>query len=125
MQPSAIRATAGLSERMSRMSRSRRDGGRGKIASAYTKAGFGEAAYQQRLARMGLQLGGRWVVVGQESLTTNQHILHLLLTVFTAGLWAPVWFIRAMQGNKRRAWEPPPPSPPQAWPTPPPNPGRS
>lgn len=35
-------------------------------------------------------------------LTANQHILHLLLTVFTAGLWAPVWIIRAMQGNARR-----------------------
>jgi hypothetical protein len=32
-------------------------------------------------------------------LTPNQHILHLLLTVFTAGLWAPVWFIRAWRGN--------------------------
>jgi hypothetical protein len=32
-------------------------------------------------------------------LTANQHILHLLLTVFTFGLWAPVWFIRAMRGN--------------------------
>ena len=35
-------------------------------------------------------------------LTTNQHILHLLLTIFTAGLWAPVWIIRAMQGNRAR-----------------------
>lgn len=32
-------------------------------------------------------------------LTANQHILHLLLTVFTAGLWAPVWFVRAWHGN--------------------------
>jgi hypothetical protein len=36
-------------------------------------------------------------------LTANQHILHLLLTVFTLGLWAPVWFIRAMRGNPRRS----------------------
>ena len=36
-------------------------------------------------------------------LTTNQHILHLLLTVFTGGLWAPVWIIRAQQGNQRPA----------------------
>jgi hypothetical protein len=35
------------------------------------------------------------------SLTAGQHILHLLLTVFTAGLWAPVWFIRAWRGNPR------------------------
>ena len=33
-------------------------------------------------------------------LTTNQHILHLLLTIFTAGLWLPVWIIRAAQGNR-------------------------
>jgi hypothetical protein len=33
-------------------------------------------------------------------LTTSQHILHLLLTVFTAGLWLPVWIIRAAQGNR-------------------------
>lgn len=37
----------------------------------------------------------------REPLTASQHILHLLLTVFTAGLWAPVWIIRAVQGNKR------------------------
>ncbi len=33
-------------------------------------------------------------------LRTNQHILHLLLTVFTCGLWLPVWIIRAVQGNR-------------------------
>jgi len=33
-------------------------------------------------------------------LTTNQHILHLLLTVFTCGLWLPVWIVRASQGNR-------------------------
>jgi hypothetical protein len=32
-------------------------------------------------------------------LTTSQHILHLLLTIFTVGLWAPVWFVRAWRGN--------------------------
>ena len=35
-------------------------------------------------------------------LTSGQHILHLLLTVFTGGLWAPVWFIRAWHGNAPR-----------------------
>ena len=34
-------------------------------------------------------------------LRASQHILHLLLTVFTCGLWAPVWFIRAWRGNPR------------------------
>ena len=32
-------------------------------------------------------------------LTASQHILHLLLTVFTLGLWAPVWLVRAWRGN--------------------------
>jgi hypothetical protein len=32
-------------------------------------------------------------------LTTNQHILHLLLSIVTCGLWLPVWFVRAWQGN--------------------------
>ena len=34
------------------------------------------------------------------SLTANQHILHLLLTICTGGLWLPVWVIRGIQGNK-------------------------
>jgi len=33
-------------------------------------------------------------------LTAGQHILHLLLTVLTLGLWAPVWLIRAWRGNR-------------------------
>ena len=37
----------------------------------------------------------------REPLSASQHILHLLLTVFTAGLWAPVWIIRSGQGNRR------------------------
>lgn len=32
-------------------------------------------------------------------LTANQHILHLLLSVFTGGLWLPVWIVRAWRGN--------------------------
>lgn len=38
-------------------------------------------------------------------LTAGQHILHLLLSICTGGLWLPVWFIRAWHGN------PAPPSP--------------
>lgn len=34
-------------------------------------------------------------------LTANQHILHLLLTVFTAGLWLPVWVVLSIRGNRR------------------------
>ncbi|HEX7163343.1 MAG TPA: hypothetical protein VF223_19160 [Trebonia sp.] len=43
-------------------------------------------------------------------LTASQHILHLLLTVFTAGLWAPVWIARAAGGNRPPApqYRPPP-----------------
>ena len=44
----------------------------------------------------------------REPLTTNQRILHLLLTVVTFGLWAVVWIIRPVQGNQRWVWEPPP-----------------
>jgi hypothetical protein len=88
---------------------------RGKLAAAYTRAGFGEAAYQQRLARMGVQQGGRWVQAGTTPLSASQHILHLLLTVFTAGLWAPVWIVRAVQGNKRMVWEPERAGQPGGW----------
>ena len=33
-------------------------------------------------------------------LTSGQHILHLILTLFTFGLWGIVWLIRGLQGNK-------------------------
>ena len=32
-------------------------------------------------------------------LRTGQHILHLILTVLTGGLWAPVGVVRAWRGN--------------------------
>lgn len=37
---------------------------------------------------------------GREPLSASQHILHLLLTVVTFGLWAIVWIVRAVQGNR-------------------------
>jgi hypothetical protein len=43
----------------------------------------------------------RTELAARTPLTASQHILHLLLTVITAGLWAPVWIIRSMQGNRR------------------------
>jgi hypothetical protein len=46
---------------------------------------------------------GYWQPPRKTPLTTSQHILHLLLTVFTCGLWLPVWIIRAAQGNRRPA----------------------
>lgn len=36
---------------------------------------------------------------GRAPLSAGQHILHLLLSVVTGGLWLPVWFIRAWRGN--------------------------
>jgi hypothetical protein len=61
-------------------------------------------------------------------LNAEQHILHLLLTVVTLGLWAPVWIIRAKQGNRMPIPLPPPPygqqppyppaGPPQQYPGP-------
>lgn len=34
-------------------------------------------------------------------LTAGQHILHLLITVVTAGLWLPVWIWLAVKGQPR------------------------
>lgn len=54
---------------------------------------FGER-YVQRAERKAASPDARY------PLTAGQHILHLLLTVFTFGLWAPVWIIRAIRGNR-------------------------
>lgn len=35
----------------------------------------------------------------RQPLTTGQHVLHLILTVLTGGLWGIVWAVRAHQGN--------------------------
>jgi len=51
----------------------------------------------------------------REPLSPNQHILHLLLSVFTLGLWVPVWIIRAVQGNRVPA---DPSAPMPEWPPP-------
>jgi hypothetical protein len=40
-------------------------------------------------------------------LTPRQHILHLLLPVFTGGVWLPVWLVRAIQGSRRPRAPPP------------------
>jgi hypothetical protein len=42
------------------------------------------------------------VVVARDPYATN-HILHLLLTVFTFGLWAPVWLLVTVVNNSNRA----------------------
>lgn len=73
-----------------------------KLAALGDKAGFGEAAYARRWEK---RRGYRSAAAAPAApparpLTTNQHILHLLLTIFTGGLWGIVWIIRAVQGNK-------------------------
>ncbi len=50
----------------------------------------------------------------RQPLTSGQHILHLLLTVLTFGLWLPVWVIRAWRGN--RPYVPPGSAAGGAWP---------
>jgi hypothetical protein len=57
-----------------------------------------------------------------QGLTTNQHILHLLLTVFTGGLWLPVWLIlsiRSVRTTTTTAADPTAPMP--EWPPPDPS----
>jgi len=75
---------------------------RGKLAAIGDKAGFGEAAYARRWEKNAARRERHSSAAAppRVPLTAGQHILHLLLTVFTGGLWAPVWIIRAMQGNK-------------------------
>ena len=52
---------------------------------------------------------------GRQPLTTNQHILYLLLTVFTFGLGGILWAVRAAHGN----YVPPDPTAPvPVWPPP-------
>jgi len=77
-------------------------GSRGKLAALGDRAGFGEAAYARRWEKNAARRERYSSAAARPRgpLTAGQHILHLLLTVFTGGLWAPVWIIRAMQGNK-------------------------
>jgi len=60
-----------------------------------------------------------------QGMTTSQHILHLLISVFTFGLWLPVWFVLAHRSTRtatEMAADPsapmpvwPPPGDPSAW----------
>ena len=55
-------------------------------------------------------------------LTTNQHILHLLISVFTFGLWLPVWFVLAHRSVRTSATTAADPSAPMpVWPPPDPS----
>jgi hypothetical protein len=73
-----------------------------KLAALGDKAGFGEAAYARRWEKRHGYRSAPGVPADPPAapLTTGQHILHLLLTIVTAGVWGIVWIIRAMQGNK-------------------------
>lgn len=61
-------------------------------------------------------------VTARQPMTTAQHILHLLISVITCGLWLPVWFILAHRSTRTvtagdpsvpmPVWLPPDPS---AW----------
>lgn len=70
--------------------------------------GYYREAVDQRLDARDVNPGPQYI---REPLTTSQHILHLLLTVFTVGLWAPAWIVRAVQGNKRQPIQGAGPSP--------------
>jgi hypothetical protein len=62
------------------------------------------AARHQTTADVEARYGARPAppqAVTRAPLTAAQHILHLLLTVLTGGLWGIVWIIRARQGNRR------------------------
>jgi DNA uptake protein ComE-like DNA-binding protein len=55
-----------------------------------------------------------WIPVIGSSPNGNIHIVHLLITVFTCGAWAPVWIIHAIimaANDKRKVIYPVPPMP--------------
>jgi hypothetical protein len=75
------------------------DGFKGELAALGGKAGFGEAAFARRYEKRAGHPSAP-AAPPAAPLTAGQHILHLLLTVLTGGLWGIVWIIRAVQGNK-------------------------
>ena len=58
------------------------------------------ASRQQTTADVEARYATRSAETSRTPLTASQHILHLLLTVLTGGLWGIVWAIRASQGNR-------------------------
>ena len=55
-----------------------------------------------------------------QGMTTNQHILHLLISVFTFGLWIPVWIYLAVRTD-RMVTPADPAAPMPVWPPPDPS----
>lgn len=53
--------------------------------------------------------GSRWTGRFQPPMPPVNHVLHLLLTVLTFGLWAPVWVVLVWQRDResRRRAQPP------------------
>lgn len=41
------------------------------------------------------------------------HTLHIIMSIFTCGLWLPVWAVAAMMGRKTVTQVTPPPAAPQ------------
>ncbi|MET7968754.1 hypothetical protein [Micromonospora sp. NPDC005305] len=40
-------------------------------------------------------------VVSKTSLSTGAHMVHLVLTICTFGVWAPVWILHAIFAQRR------------------------
>ncbi|CAN0487058.1 unnamed protein product, partial [Phaeothamnion confervicola] len=55
-----------------------------------------EARREAREARRESQRRPRREVVYRDRRPTCPHVLHLILTIFTAGLWLPIWIIHAI-----------------------------
>ena len=81
-----------------------------------------EAAAAAYWAAVHRRTGGTASARQRQPLTTTQHIFHLLMTVFTCGLWLPVWFILAHRSTRtvtESAADPSAPVP--VWPPPDPS----
>lgn len=59
-----------------------------------------EEFYETRAAEAEAEAQEACLYPDRTPLTTNQHILHLILTLVTCGLWGIVWIVRAVQGNR-------------------------
>ena len=78
-----------------------------------------EAATKAYWAAVHRRTGYTATTSTHQGLTTSQHILHLLISVFTFGLWLPVWFILAHRSTRTATTMAADPSAPMpVWPPP-------
>lgn len=56
--------------------------------------------YQQPYPQQWQQPPAPRVTVTRVPLSAGSHLLHLILTCVTGGLWLPVWIIMALRGRK-------------------------